>query len=122
MLLLSFPGMIHSGVFVERHYCRFAGIVHGQKTHDFLRKLVERGYARPIQVGSLHRGRLFHVSHMVPLLGGQKLDAITSAKVQQLKLHLQDKSPKTVNNVLATLRGASARCGATGVAGGSVED
>ena len=67
MLLLSFPGMIHSGVFVERHYCRFA-------------------------------------------------------KKQQLKLHLQDKSPKTVNNVLATLRGASARCGATGVAGGSVED
>jgi hypothetical protein len=55
--------MIHSGVFVERQYCRFAGIVHGQKTHDFLRKLVERGYARPIQVGSLHRGRLFHVCH-----------------------------------------------------------
>lgn len=55
--------MIHSGVFVERQYCRFAGIVHGQKTHDFLRKLVERGYARPIQVGSLHRGRLFHVGH-----------------------------------------------------------
>jgi hypothetical protein len=54
--------MIHSGVFVERQYCRF-GIVHGQKTHDFLRKLVERGYARPIQVGSLHRGRLFHVGH-----------------------------------------------------------
>lgn len=55
--------MIHSGVFVERQYCRFAGIVHGQKTYDFLRKLVERGYARPIQVGSLHRGRLFHVGH-----------------------------------------------------------
>jgi hypothetical protein len=55
--------MIHSGVFVERQYRRFAGIVHGQKTHDFLRKLVERGYARPIQVGSLHRGRLFHVCH-----------------------------------------------------------
>jgi len=55
--------MIHSGVFVERQYCRFAGIAHGQKTHDFLRKVVERGYARPIQVGALHRGRLFHVGH-----------------------------------------------------------
>jgi hypothetical protein len=55
--------MIHSGVFVERQYRHFAGIVHGQKTHDFLGKLVERGYARPIQVGSLHRGRLFHVCH-----------------------------------------------------------
>ena len=50
---------IHSGVFVERQYCRFAGIVHGQKTYDFLRKLVERGYARPIQVGSLHRVACF---------------------------------------------------------------
>lgn len=41
--------------------------------------------------------------HLVPLLGTQKLDAITNAKVQELKLHLHDKSPKTVNNVLATL-------------------
>jgi hypothetical protein len=55
--------MIHSGVFVPRQYCTFAGIVHGQKTHDFLRKLVERGYAVPIQVGGLRRGRIFHVRH-----------------------------------------------------------
>jgi len=41
--------------------------------------------------------------HLLPFFGSQKLDAITKAKVQQLKLHLQDKSPKTVNNVLATL-------------------
>ena len=34
--------MIHSGVFVERQYCAFAGITHGQKTTDFLRRLVER--------------------------------------------------------------------------------
>ena len=54
--------MIHSGVFVERQYCRFAGIAHGQKTHDFLSKLVERGYARPIRGGligtSRSRGRV----------------------------------------------------------------
>jgi hypothetical protein len=37
--------LIHSGVFVERQYCRFAGITHGQKTTDFLRRLVERGHA-----------------------------------------------------------------------------
>jgi hypothetical protein len=55
--------LIHSGVFVERQYCAFAGITHGQKTHDFLQRLVERGYARPIQTGALHRGRLFHVHH-----------------------------------------------------------
>lgn len=58
--------LIHSGVFVERQYCSFAGITHGQKTHDFLTKLVERGYARPILVGALHRGRLFHL-HYKPL-------------------------------------------------------
>lgn len=55
--------LIHSGVFVERQYCAFAGITHGQTTTDFLRRLVERGYARPIHVGALHRGRLFHVHH-----------------------------------------------------------
>lgn len=55
--------MVHSGVFVPRQYGTFAGIVHGQKTHDFLRRLVERGYAVPIQVGPLHRGRLFHLRY-----------------------------------------------------------
>ncbi len=55
--------MIHSGVFVERQYCAFAGITHGQKTTDFLRRLVERGYVRPVATGALHRGRLFHVQH-----------------------------------------------------------
>jgi hypothetical protein len=55
--------LIHSGVFVERQYCAFAGITHGQKTHDFLRRHVEHGYARPIRTGALHRGRLFHVHH-----------------------------------------------------------
>jgi integrase len=55
--------LIHSGVFVERQYCRFAGITHGQKTTDFLRGLVERGYARPIATGALHRGRVFQLYH-----------------------------------------------------------
>src|SRR5437879_5262712 len=55
--------LIHAGVFVERQYCAFAGISHGQKTTDFLRRLVERGYARPIVTGALHRGRLFHIHH-----------------------------------------------------------
>ncbi len=41
--------------------------------------------------------------HLIPVFGTQKLDAITNAKVQELKLHLKDKSPKTVNNVLAVL-------------------
>ena len=37
--------MLHSGVFLERQYCRFAGITHGQKTHDFIDRRVGRGFA-----------------------------------------------------------------------------
>jgi hypothetical protein len=58
--------LLHSGVFVERQYCSFAGIVHGQKSTDFIKTLVERRYATPITTGKLHRGRMFHV-HYTPL-------------------------------------------------------
>ena len=43
--------LLHSGVFVERQYCSFAGIVHGQKSTDFLKTLVERRFATPITHG-----------------------------------------------------------------------
>lgn len=55
--------LVHSGVFLERQYCAFADIVHGQKSHDFLAKLVDRGYATAITPGALHRGRLVHVQY-----------------------------------------------------------
>ena len=58
--------LLHSGVFVERQYCSFAGIVHGQKSTDFLKTLVERKFATPITTGKLHRGRMFHL-HYKPL-------------------------------------------------------
>jgi hypothetical protein len=58
--------LLHSGVFVERQYCGFAGIVHGQKSTDFTKTLVERRFATPIATGKLHRGRMFHV-HYKPL-------------------------------------------------------
>ena len=58
--------LLHSGVFVERQYCSFAGTVHGQKSTDFLKTLVERRFATPISTGKLHRGRMFHV-HYKPL-------------------------------------------------------
>ena len=58
--------LVHSGVFVERQYCSFAGIVHGQKSTDFINLLVQRRYATPIAIGRLHRGRMFHV-HYKPL-------------------------------------------------------
>jgi hypothetical protein len=58
--------LLHAGVFVERQYCQFAGIAHGQKTSDFLTRLVARRYATAVSTGALHRGRLFHV-HYKPL-------------------------------------------------------
>lgn len=41
--------------------------------------------------------------HLVPALGGKKLDAIGSEDVQRLKSRLRDRSAKTVNNVLTVL-------------------
>jgi hypothetical protein len=55
--------LVHAGVFLERQYCAYAGVVHGQKSHDFLARLVGRGYATVITPGALHRGRLFHVQY-----------------------------------------------------------
>src|SRR5713226_3985682 len=55
--------LVFSGVFIERQYRAFTGVAHGQKTHDFLSKLVTGGYAKPITPGALHRGRLYHVQY-----------------------------------------------------------
>src|SRR4030095_10330823 len=61
--------LLHSGVFVERQYCSFAGIVHGQKSTDFVKALVERRFATPITVANLHGGRMSH-AHYKPLWAG----------------------------------------------------
>jgi hypothetical protein len=58
--------LLQSGVFVERQYCAFAGIVHGQKSTDFIKTIVERRFATAIATGKLHRGRMLHV-HYKPL-------------------------------------------------------
>ena len=41
--------LLHAGVLIERQYCAFAGIVHGQKSTDFIRRLSS--------VDSRHRSR-----------------------------------------------------------------
>ena len=58
--------LVFSGVFIERQYRAFTGVAHGQKTHDFLARLVAAGYATPVTPGAIHRGRLYHV-HYKPL-------------------------------------------------------
>ena len=55
--------LVFSGVFLERQYRAFTGLAHGQKTHDFLAKLVNEGYATAITPGAVHRGRLYHVQY-----------------------------------------------------------
>jgi hypothetical protein len=55
--------LVYSGVFLERQYRAFAGIAHGQKTQNFLAKLVAGRYATAITPGALHRGRIFHVQY-----------------------------------------------------------
>src|SRR5438552_2776053 len=58
--------LVFSGVFIERQYRAFTGLAHGQKTHDFLAKVVTAGFATAITPGAVHRGRLYHV-HFKPL-------------------------------------------------------
>jgi hypothetical protein len=55
--------MAHSGSFLERQYCAFAGIVRGQNRREFVARLVARGYATAITHGNLRRGRIYHVHH-----------------------------------------------------------
>lgn len=52
--------------------------------------------------GIVSKESILH-QHLIPLLGSKKLDAITTEHVQNLKRHLHDRAPKTVNNVLAVL-------------------
>jgi len=52
--------------------------------------------------GIVSKESILH-QHLIPLLGSKKLDAITTEHVQNLKRHLRDRAPKTVNNVLAVL-------------------
>jgi hypothetical protein len=54
--------MLHAGVCMDRHYCTFAAVPHGRKTHDFFRWLLDRGYAtaQPCRNNS---ARVFHIHH-----------------------------------------------------------
>ena len=41
--------------------------------------------------------------HLIPTLGKQRLDTITTETVQRLRHQPRDRAPKTVNNVLTVL-------------------
>jgi hypothetical protein len=89
--------MVHSGVFLERQYCAFADISHGQKTHDFVAKLIARRFATSIAPGRLHQGRLYHV-HYKPLYEaiGEPDNRLSLAKIESCKKPLRSAScPQT---------------------------
>ena len=52
----------HSGVCVARQYCAHAGIVRGQKSHDFFGRLVVRGLATPYACAH-GQAKVYHVHH-----------------------------------------------------------
>jgi integrase len=52
--------------------------------------------------GIAHKEVILRV-HLVPQLGGKRLDAIGNEDVQRLKHHLRHKAPRTVNNVLTVV-------------------
>ena len=54
--------MLHSGVCMDRHYCAFARIAHGQNTKDFFTLLVDRKVATAYHCAH-KRARIFHVHH-----------------------------------------------------------
>lgn len=54
--------MLHSGTCMDRHYCTYAGIVHGQKSHDFFARLLASRMATVRPCGH-NRALIFHVHH-----------------------------------------------------------
>ncbi len=71
---------------------------------DFVPRFLE-GYARANRQkpsGIAGKETILRV-HLVPALGARQLDAITTEDVQRLKRALENRSPKTVNNVLTVL-------------------
>jgi integrase len=82
--------------------------LHKEQEVPTLREFVTRfldGYARANRQkpsGVAGKDTIFRV-HLIPALGAKKLDAITNEDVQQLKVRLVSRAPKTVNNVLTVL-------------------
>ena len=71
---------------------------------EFVKRFLD-GYARANRQkpsGIASKETILRV-HLVPTLGSRKLDAITTEAVQRLKTRLQNRAPKTVNNVLTVL-------------------
>lgn len=64
---------------------------------------MERAAANRLKASTVYARQCILRVHLVPILGAKRLDEITDADVQTLKVSLAKRKSKTVNNVLATL-------------------
>jgi integrase len=91
----------------ERHVL-FYGLPQPTKEVPPLEQFAPRfmdGYARAnrLKPSGIAAKQTILDTHLIPLLGTRRLDAITNERVQGVKHALRNKSPKTVNNVLTVL-------------------
>lgn len=70
---------------------------------EFREQFIEYAKANRQKASTVYAKECILRVHLVPVLGTKKLDEITDADVQALKVTLREHRPKTVNNVLATL-------------------
>ncbi|ACL67027.1 integrase family protein [Anaeromyxobacter dehalogenans 2CP-1] len=70
---------------------------------EFEKQFIEHARANRQKASTVYAKESILRVHLVPVLGTKRLDEITEADVQALKVTLAEHRPKTVNNVLATL-------------------
>lgn len=70
---------------------------------EFRDRFIEHAKANRQKASTVYAKECILRVHLVPVLGTKRLDEITDADVQALKVTLREHRPKTVNNVLATL-------------------
>ncbi len=70
---------------------------------EFKEQFIEHAKANRQKASTVYEKECILRVHLVPVLGTRRLDEITDADVQALKVTLAEHKPKTVNNVLATL-------------------
>ncbi len=70
---------------------------------EFAKTFIEHARANRQKASTVYAKECILRVHLVPVLGTKRLNEITDADVQELKVKLAGHKPKTVNNVLATL-------------------
>jgi len=79
-------------------------VVEKTTLREFAPRFLERyAKANRLKPSGIAAKRTILHTHLVPAFSDKTLDTITTEDVQELKVRLAERSPKTVNNVLTTL-------------------